>query len=123
MNMQDAIRICFAKYAQFSGRARRSEFWWFALFLVLASLVTEVIDSRILGFRWPEYTTGPIAGLFSLATIIPAIAVGVRRLHDTDRSGWWHLLIFIPVIGWIVLIVFWATAGKKGDNRFGLDPI
>lgn len=123
MNMIEAIRICFSKYTQFEGRARRAEFWWFTLFLVVAGIGADLIDTIILGFKWGEYGIGPLNTIFTLATIIPAIAVGVRRLHDTDRSGWWHLLVLVPVIGWIVLIVWWATSGHKGDNRFGPDPL
>ncbi|TQM94070.1 DUF805 domain-containing protein [Roseinatronobacter monicus] len=120
MNMIDATKVCFTKYAQFRGRARRAEFWWFMLFLTLAGIVADLI-TMILGFHWG--VLGPISAVFSLATFLPAIAVGARRLHDIDRSGWWQLLLFVPIIGWIVLIVWWATSGSKGENRFGSDPI
>jgi uncharacterized membrane protein YhaH (DUF805 family) len=101
----DAIKICFAKYIDFSGRASRPEFWWFMLFNVILAVLTGWIDF-----------VGP---LISLALLLPNIAVGVRRLHDTDRAGWWYLLAFVPLIGAIVLIVFWAQKGTPGPNRFG----
>lgn len=123
MNMIEATRMCFQKYAKFQGRARRAEFWWFTLFLMLAGIGIDLVDRIILGFRLGEYEIGPIGALFAIATFIPAIAVGVRRLHDINRSGWWHLMFLVPIIGWIVLIVWWATSGNKGENRFGPDPI
>jgi uncharacterized membrane protein YhaH (DUF805 family) len=101
----DAIRICLTKYIDFNGRAGRPEFWWFMLAGFILSLLTG----------WINYV-GP---LVSLALLLPNIAVGVRRLHDTDRSGWWYLIAFVPLIGIIVLIVFWAQGGTEGRNRFG----
>ncbi len=101
----DAVKICLTKYIDFSGRASRSEFWWFFLFCVVANVLTG----------WIQYV-GP---LVSLALLLPSIAVGVRRLHDTDRAGWWYLLVFVPLIGFIVLIVFWCQQGTQGRNRFG----
>jgi uncharacterized membrane protein YhaH (DUF805 family) len=109
MSFADAIKLCFAKYAEFDGRAKRPEFWWFTLFIVLVSIVLDQIS-------------GIASLLFSVATLIPSLAVGARRLHDTNRSGWWQLLWFIPVIGWIVIIVFLAQEGEAADNRFGAPP-
>ena len=120
MNFQEAVRSGFTNYANFRGRACRSEFWWWQLFLVLAGIVVEVLDllvnSNVLG-------GSPLATLFWLATIIPDLAVTVRRLHDTDSSGWWIFLGLIPLIGIIVLIVWWCQQGSKGYNRFGADPL
>jgi uncharacterized membrane protein YhaH (DUF805 family) len=99
MTFTDAIGTCFRKYVDFSGCASRSEFWWWVLFTVVVSLV----------FRSVSYS---LSWAFSLATLLPNIAVGVRRLHDTNRSGWWLLLYLLPVIGWIVLIVFWVEPGQ-----------
>ncbi len=121
MDFQTAVRTCLAKYATFSGRAARSEFWWFVLFNVLANFALGLIDTAIFGTA-PD-SAAIFAPLFSLAMLIPNIAVAVRRLHDTDRSGWWYLLILIPLIGIIVLIVWWATPGTRGPNRFGPDPL
>ena len=99
MNFQESIQVCFKKYADFTGRATRPEYWWFALFLVIGSLVTSSI-SVYLGY------------LFTLGTIVPSLAAAARRLHDTNRSGWWQLIGLIPVVGWIVLIVFLAQPGQ-----------
>src|SRR3974390_1331011 len=120
MNFQQAVQSGFSNYAKFRGRAARSEFWWFQLFIVLGGIVAAVLDllanSNVLGGE-------PLATLFYLATIIPGLAVSVRRLHDTDSSGWWLLLGLIPLIGMIVLIVWWCLEGSKGYNRFGADPL
>ena len=110
MNFVDSIKICFSKYVDFSGRAKRPEFWWFTLFLFLANLVLGMLGDMI-------------SMLFSLATLLPSLSVGARRLHDTNRSGWWQLLWLIPVIGWIVMIVFLVQEGEAGDNRFGNAPL
>ena len=120
MNFQQAVQSVFSNYAKFRGRAARSEFWWFQLFIVLGGIVAAVLDllanSNVLGGE-------PLATLFYLATIIPDLAVSVRRLHDTDSSGWWLLLGLVPLIGMIVLIVWWCLEGSKGYNRFGADPL
>jgi len=125
------------RYAQFSGRSRRKEFWYFVLFLFIVSFILTIIDSALglggsttrefdrtaTGISAGYYTSGGLlTGLFALATLIPNLAVAVRRLHDTDRSGWWILLSFLPLIGWIVLLVFYLTDGTRGPNRFGPDP-
>lgn len=104
MTFTDSISTCFKKYATFDGTASVSEFWWFFLFQILVSLLAQMLG----------YT---ISTIISLAMLLPALAVGCRRLHDTDRSGWWQLLALIPVIGWIVLVVFWVQDGKA--NRYG----
>ena len=100
MNFQEAVKTCLTKYVDFSGRATRSEYWFFFLFVVLVCLVLSFV-SDILG------------GVFSLAMLIPSIAAGVRRLHDTERSGWWLLIGFIPFIGCIVLIILLAQPTKN----------
>jgi uncharacterized membrane protein YhaH (DUF805 family) len=102
------------KYVQFSGRARRAEFWWFNLVNLIASLVLSFVDAQV--------GTVFIGLLYSFAVFLPALGVFVRRLHDTDRSGWWLLLSFIPVIGVIVLIVFAAQEGSPGVNGYGPNP-
>jgi uncharacterized membrane protein YhaH (DUF805 family) len=108
------------KYAQFSGRARRKEFWMFWLFSWVISLVIGIVD-RILGTT-NSTGNGLLGTIFSLAILIPSLAVAARRLHDTNRSALWLLLIFAIVIGWIVLIVFYAQEGNAGDNQYGPDP-
>jgi uncharacterized membrane protein YhaH (DUF805 family) len=99
MTFQESIRECFSKYADFSGRARRSEYWWFMLFVVVVSLVLSMVSNTV-------------SSIFTLATLLPSIAAAARRLHDTNRSGWWQLISLVPVIGLIVLIVFLAQEGK-----------
>jgi len=106
MTFQESIKTCFSKYADFNGRARRSEYWWFALFIVLASLALGIISDIV-------------SGLFSIAVFLPSIAAGTRRLHDTNRSGWWQLIMLIPLIGLIVIIVFMAQEGSAESNQFG----
>ncbi|MCD2511299.1 DUF805 domain-containing protein [Comamonas endophytica] len=102
MTFQESIRVCFAKYADFSGRASRSEYWWFGLFAMLVSFGLSLIS----GILWL---------LFALATVLPSIAVTTRRLHDTGRSGWWQLLYLVPVIGVVVMIVFLVQDSKGED--------
>lgn len=103
----DAIKICFNKYADFEGRARRSEFWWWYLFTVLVGLAVGWI---------------PVVGwIASIALWIPSLAVGARRLHDTGRSGWLQLLMLIPCIGTIIMIIWWCE-DSKGDNEYGQSP-
>lgn len=109
-----SISICFAKYATFAGRAPRAEFWYFSLLQIIINIALNVLEAAT--------GTGAfivISSLFSLAVLIPNLAVAARRLHDIDRSGWWLLIGLIPLIGWIVLIVWYCTKGTRGPNRFG----
>lgn len=99
MTFQESISTCFMKYADFNGRASRPEFWWFVLFTCLATGAISIFSEDL-------------AGLFQLAVLLPSIAVGARRLHETNRSGWLQLLWLLPVVGWIILIVFFASAPK-----------
>lgn len=130
MTFGQSIRTCFSKYVTFSGRASRSEFWWFALFVIVTQIVLSWVDIALFGTV--ETGPGSIAGstntpilssLFSLATVLPFLSVIVRRLHDGDRSGWWYWLALIPLVGIIILIVWWATEGTRGPNRYGEDPL
>jgi uncharacterized membrane protein YhaH (DUF805 family) len=106
------------KYAVFNGRAARPEFWWFVLCNLIVSAVINLVFSAIAG-----RSAGQAAGeLYSLAVLLPSLGVGIRRLHDTNRTGWWYLLVFIPIIGWIVLIVFLASASDPGSNTYGPNP-
>ena len=109
------------KYAVFEGRARRREYWFFVLFYILISIVLAVVD-RVLGTYNEAYGMGALGALFCLGLLIPSIAVGVRRLHDTGRSGWWLLIGFIPLIGMIVLIVFFVLDSQPGTNAYGPNP-
>ena len=116
MNFQTSIKTCFTKYATFSGRASRSEFWFFCLFSFLASIITMIIDSMILGY--PAEENGPVNLIFSVLIFLPSLAVGARRLHDIGKSGWWQL-ITLTVIGIILLIVWFATVGSSKKNGHG----
>ncbi|MFZ2171181.1 MAG: DUF805 domain-containing protein [Methylococcaceae bacterium] len=109
------------KYAVFDGRARRKEYWYFTLFNFLAFFIVTFIDSAIGSFNY-EVGIGLFGGIYSLAVLIPAIAVSVRRLHDTNRSGWWLLIELIPVIGAIVLLIFLVQDSQQGDNQYGPNP-
>ncbi len=109
------------KYAVFSGRARRKEYWFFFLFNIIIQIILGVIDGTIGSFN-PEAGMGLLGMLYTLAILIPVIAVSVRRLHDTDRSGWWLLISLIPLIGTIVLLVFMALDSKPGENKYGPNP-
>lgn len=108
-------------YATFSGRARRKEYWMFFLFNVLISLGLGVLDV-VAGTYSVEYETGFFSALYSLLVLIPSIAVSVRRLHDTNRSGWWIVISLIPIIGVLVLFVFTCLDSQPGTNRFGANP-
>ena len=120
------------QYVDFSGRARRTEYWMFTLFNVIILIVLSFVD-RALGFGTFAGSSGagsvafaaslgPLSGLYSLAVLLPSLAVAVRRLHDTNRSGWWLLIGLIPFIGGIVLLVFMVLEGTRGPNPHGPDP-
>jgi len=109
------------KYAVFSGRSRRKEYWYFVLFNIIVSIVLGWIDA-LLGTRGSYAGAGLLSGIYGLAVIIPSLAVTVRRLHDIDRSGWWILIGLVPLIGVIVLLVFALLDGTPGDNRYGPNP-
>lgn len=109
-----SIAMCLSKYATFEGRAPRAEYWWFALFTWAAHIVLA-----ILGAASSETLFGIVSLLFSLAIFLPSLAVTARRLHDTDRSGWWMLIFLVPLVGWILFLVWMCTKGSLGPNRFG----
>tara|TARA_Y100001970_G_scaffold50728_1_gene64191 strand:- start:195 stop:566 length:372 start_codon:yes stop_codon:yes gene_type:complete len=121
MNFRIAIIKCFMLYAIFSGRAKRAEFWWFFLFCMIVGLMGSVIDGG-LGLDAAIGGNGVFTTLIQLATFLPSIAVGSRRLHDTNRSGWWQLLWIVVFIGWIPLIIWLASTSKNENNRFGAEP-
>lgn len=107
------------KYATFTGRAQRAEYWYFVLFSTIVSIVLTILDA-IFGTLSPS-GTGLLSGIYSLAVLIPYIAVGARRLHDIGKSGWWQLIALIPLIGAILLIIWFATDSKE-DNQYGENP-
>jgi uncharacterized membrane protein YhaH (DUF805 family) len=109
------------QYADFTGRARRTEFWMFTFVSAIIGIVLSLVDEVV--FLGPGLsTTGWLGTIYSLAVLLPTLAVGARRLHDTGRSGWWLLLAIIPLIGAIVLIVFFALEGQRSTNSYGPDP-
>jgi uncharacterized membrane protein YhaH (DUF805 family) len=110
MGWDNAVKLGFANYVNFSGRASRSEYWYWFLFVAAFG--------AIIGPPAPRMRT-----IFFLATFLPGLSVSVRRLHDLDRSGWWVLLYLIPIVGWIILIIWFCTSGTDGPNRFGADRL
>jgi len=114
MGFGEAISTCFRKYAVFSGRAIRSEYWFFVLFEVLVIVALTIVDGLLFG-----RPGGVLSSIGSLVFLLPALAVGARRLHDIDKSGWWLLIALVPLVGPIVLIVFFVQEGTPGANRFG----
>jgi uncharacterized membrane protein YhaH (DUF805 family) len=109
------------KYAEFNGRAQRKEYWFFFLISTVISIFLAVIDS-FTGTISEEAGIGLLSGLYALAVLIPGLSVTVRRLHDTDRSGWWILIGLIPVIGGIALLIFMVLDSTPGDNQYGPNP-
>ena len=106
MNFGQSIAYCFSNYFNFNGRGSRSEFWWFFLFGILGGIVTAIIDVMIFGYS--VEVTGPVGWIFTIILLLPSFAVGARRLHDTDKTGWWQLL-YITIIGGLLLIIWFAT--------------
>ena len=113
-----SVGICLNKYATFKGRAPRAEFWFFTLFNILVGFIAGLIDGfiRVAGHAPDWHVFDSIA---SLVFLLPSIAVQVRRLHDTGRSGWWWLLSLIPLIGWLILLIWDCTPGATGPNQYG----
>jgi uncharacterized membrane protein YhaH (DUF805 family) len=112
----ECVKYCFNHYSRFRGRARRPEYWYFVLFNFLVGLALGFIDGMLFGFA---NDVSIFNSLYSLAILVPSIAVGARRLHDIGRSGWWQLLWFIPIIGWIIMIIWLASRGEDGANEYG----
>jgi uncharacterized membrane protein YhaH (DUF805 family) len=118
MNFGEAIKSGFNKYVTFSGRACRSEFWYWTLFAILVAIAAIIIDRELV-----DSDTGLVQPLTSLALFLPGLAVTIRRLHDVDRSGWWFLIAF-TIIGLLFPLLIWdCTKGTTGANRFGPDPL
>lgn len=109
------------KYSDFSGRSRRKEYWYFILVSLLISIPLLIIDNMTGTFN-AQVGLGLLSGIFSLAILFPSVAVTVRRLHDTGRSGWWFLIAFVPIVGDIVLIVFMVLDSQPGANEYGASP-
>jgi len=109
------------RYVLFIGRAGQAEFWWFFLINLLVTIALAFID-KLTGTLNPEGGYGLLSGLYTLAVLLPTIAVSVRRLHDIGRNGWWLLIGLIPVVGTIILLALFLLEGTAGDNRFGPSP-
>ncbi|MEK9987154.1 MAG: DUF805 domain-containing protein [Aquiluna sp.] len=126
MNFTAAIRSFWSRFADFKGRSRRSEYWYVQLFLVVTNLAVAGIDLALMDGDVDRFIAnggGGIVGLIWIfATIVPALAVLVRRLHDTGKTGWWALVGFIPLVGSIVLLVFTVTDSSPGENKYGTSP-
>lgn len=132
MTFGESITTCLFKYVTWQGRASRSEFWYFWLFSMICYVGAMVID-RVLGTTFQF--TNPASGveesigygyayiLVALVLFLPGLSAMVRRLHDTDRSGWWYWIILVPLIGVILLLVWFCSRGTAGSNRFGFDPL
>jgi uncharacterized membrane protein YhaH (DUF805 family) len=114
MSFSDAVKTCFTKYVDFTGRAGRPEYWWFFLSYVIVYIVAIIIFGAI--------KTPVLAYIVALAYILPLLSAAVRRLHDTGRSGWWYFIALIPLVGPIILIVFLASVGNPGANAYGPPP-
>lgn len=109
MTFMDAVKVCLKKYADFNGRASRAEFWWFILFQIIVSFVVGIIS------QWLAYICG-------LALLVPSLAVAWRRLHDIGRAGGYYFVGLIPLVGWIIVLLWYIKPGEPGANRFG-DPV
>ena len=126
MGFGEAVKSFWSNYSTFKDRSRRSEYWWIQLFLVLTNLAVAAIDLALMDGDVDRFIAnggGGIVGLvWILVTIVPALAVLVRRLHDTGKSGWWVLIGFVPFVGTIVLLVFSVLDSDAGDNKYGVSP-
>jgi uncharacterized membrane protein YhaH (DUF805 family) len=116
MSFADAIRSVFSQYVGFTGRARRSEFWYWTLFQIILGVIASILDRAVF-----DRNNGAFSVVVGLALLLPSLAVAVRRLHDSGRTGWWLLIGLIPVIGTIVLIIFYVQ-DSQGDNKYGPSP-
>lgn len=125
----NALKSAFKNYVNFSGRASRGDYWWYVLAYIIVAVVLSVVDKAVFGGGSGSmdttdgvnvsFSAGVLTSLWMLANLIPSISLTARRLHDSDRSGWWQLIAIIPFLGWLVLLYFVIIEGTKGDNRFG----
>lgn len=115
MDFMTAVKFCFNNYFSIDGRAQRSQFWWFYLFFIIIYIVAALLDKAV---DIPLFTL-----IATLAFLAPYICVAIRRMHDKDKSGWWLLISFVPIIGVLYLLYLFVTRGTVGDNRFGPDPL
>ena len=125
MGFVEAVRTCLAKYATFSGRASRSEFWWFALFhaLVLVAIAVIAAVSAMSDVQRVAQAVGVAGAVVYIALILPMLAATIRRLHDRNRSGWSYFWVLVPFVGGLIVLIWCLQRGVEGDNRFGPDPL
>lgn len=128
MNFVEAVKSGYTNYVNFAGRAQRSAYWWWVLFQVGVGLAIALIEgggsfSSGGGSMKFAVVGGTFSMIWSLINLLPGIAVAVRRLHDLDKSGWWLLIGLIPLVGAIILLVWFCSSGTGGANRFGADPL
>ena len=119
MNFTESISSCFSNYITFSGRSSRSEFWWFSLFIFVVSIIAAVADGAMFNPLRHGGSAQVFSSLWSLIVVLPFISVAVRRLHDIGRTGWWYWIAAIPLIGSIVLLVFFLSRSEEGPNAYG----
>src|SRR5271165_1557241 len=118
MGIQEAVLSCLSQYVHLEGRATRAEYWWWTLFVLACWVILWALGGAFFG---TDSGAGPVSGgLFGLAAFLPGLAVASRRLHDTDRTGWWLFLLLVPVGGWAALAWFLAQPGTQGPNKFGI---
>jgi uncharacterized membrane protein YhaH (DUF805 family) len=115
MDFMTAVKTCINKYFSIQGRAQRSEYWWYTLFIIIVTIIAMVVDMAI-GF--PLFYM-----IVALGTLAPSICVAIRRMHDKGKSGWWLLIGLIPIIGGLYILYMFVTRGTEGDNDFGPDPL
>lgn len=139
MTFGAAVQSCLSKYATFTGRAPRSEFWWFWVFTILVEIAAMLVGGMLLTGSVMEQGMGPgmgsmhgwyvyavpnwLAGLVHLLLILPSLAVAVRRLHDVGRSGWWLLIMVVPLFGFLLLLFWWVQPSQPAQNAHGLPPL
>jgi len=115
MSFQDAVRVCLRKYADFHGRARRSEYWWFVVFTAVVTTVASVADAGFDTHQWMQ-------GFATAVLLLPSLAVGARRLHDVGKSGWLLLMLLVPILGALLLIWFYFIQDSEPENKYGPSP-
>lgn len=132
MVLVQSVISALKNYVNFSGRASRGDYWWYFLGYVIVVVILALVDSAVFGGGQTSadmsegvsvsYNAGLLASIWIIANIIPQIAISIRRLHDTDRSGWFYLLVFVPLAN-LYLVYLMFVKGTSGDNRFGADPL
>lgn len=117
VSLFESIASGFRHYVNFRGRALRSQYWWWTLFVVVVTVIAQFIDGAVSGTDFGQ--VGVISIIVGLGLFLPGLSVAIRRLHDTNRRGWWILIGLIPIIGWIILFIWYVSKGTEGDNNYG----